>query len=747
MRISPFERNMKKRRKIHIFAPLKAKEKTMSAIQKIRDKYAKWAVVAVALALLGFVLTDYLSTRGNASSGETTVLGVVNGKEIELFAFETKVKAQEQQMQAQGQMVDEMGRQRIVDGLWEQEVASVIMEEVFENVGAGVGKKEINDILFGANPPQDLKERFSNEQGVYNASAAQNAINQIKKSANKDEKEQLNNYIISLERNRMMEKYNTLLNNSVYLPKWRVEKQNTEMAAIAKVSYTSFPYSKITDSTIAVSDEEIEEYISKNKDQYKQDESRSISYILFNAAPTASDSAEIKKGVETLKEEFLKTKEPAAFLARYGSAQQYYDGYSGMSQIQIPNKENIFRLAQNEVFGPYLDFDAFVLAKKIDTKQLPDSVKARHILIQTANPQQGQKLLEDSVAKKRIDSIAYAVKTGARFDTLAKRFSDDKGSGAQGGVLSNPQNPQTNYFNIGQMVKEFNDFCFEGKRGETKVVKTDFGYHLVEILDQKNFQPHYKVAYFAKKIVASDETHRQASSDASSFASDSRSQKTFDKNFDKKLKTQGVPKLVASNIKPNDFSVEGISSFGSTRQLVREVYKGEVGDVLQPQLIGNKYVVAIITDVLKEGTQSATTARMSVEPILRNKKKGEQIIKNLGNFSTIGAAATNFGGSVKTVDSLRFSGNSTLGFEPRVIGAAFNSSNKGKLVSEAIVGISGVYVLSVETNSSTAVSAVNVVDQQKAYQQQTRQMALYYNQPIQVLKKEAKIKDNRKIFY
>ena len=719
----------------------------MSFIQKIREKYAKWAVVAVALALLGFVLTDYLSTQGKVSGGESTIVGSIDGKEIEIMEFEAKVKLQEQQTQSQGQQVDEAGRQRIIDGLWEQEAASVIMAKEFENIGVGVGKKEINDILFGVNPPQDLKQRFSNELGIYDAAAAQNAINQMKKSANSAEKEQLNSYIISLEQNRMMEKYSALLNNSVYLPKWRIEKQNAEAASISKISYVSFPYSKIADSVIKISDGEIEEYINKNKDQYKEEESRAIAYVLFDAAPTAADSAEVKKGVEGLKEEFLKTIEPAAFLARYGSAQQYYDGYSGMSQIQVPNKESIFSLAKNDVFGAYQDFNAYVLAKKIDTKQLPDSVKARHILIQTTNPQQGQKLLEDSVAKNRIDSIALAIKGGAGFETLAKMFSDDKGSGEQGGLLSNPQNPQTNYFNIGQMVKEFNDFCFEGKKGETKVVKTDFGYHLIEILDQKNFQPHYKVAYFAKKIVASDETHRLASSAAGRFASDSRTQKTFDENVEKSLKPQGIQKLLSSNIKPNDFSIEGISSFGGTRQLVREIYKGEIGDVLQPQLIGDKYVVAIITSAVEEGTQSAATARLSVEPTLRNKKKGEQIIKNLGNFSTIAAAATSFGDSIKTVDSLRFLGNSTLGFEPRLIGAAFNSSNKGKLVSQAIAGVSGVYVLRVESNTTTAISAANIEEQQKAYQQQTRQMAMYYNQPIQVLKKKAKIKDNRRSFY
>lgn len=719
----------------------------MSIIQKIREKYAKWAVVAIALALVGFILTDYLSTQGKTSSAGETVLGKINGVEVDFISFETKVKAQEEQMAAQGQEVGESGRQGILEGIWDQEIGQVIMNEEFDKLSLEIGKKEINDILFGANPPQDLKQRFSNEQGQYDAASAQSAINQMKKSTKKGEKEQLNNYIISLEQNRKMEKYNALLINSIYQPKWRIEKQNTENSLVAKISYVSYPYAKIADSTIKIYDEEINDYVEKNKDQYKQEESRSIAYVMFNAAPTTTDSGAINNQLSALKKEFLVSSDVTSFVARYGSAQQFYDGYNGKSQILVPNKDNILALAKNDVYGPYLDQESFVLAKLIDSKNLPDSVKARHILIQTTNPQQGQKLLEDSTAKKRIDSIALAINGGASFDALAKKFSDDKGSGELGGLLSNPQNPQTNYFNIGQMVKEFNDFCFEGKAGEKQIVKTAFGYHLVEILDQKSFQPHFKVAYFSKKIVASDETHRLASSAATRFASDSRNQKTFEENFEKTLSAQGIQKFFSANIKPNDYLIEGVNAYGASRQLVREIYKAEKGDVLQPQLIGDKYIVAIVTETYEEGAQGATMARVGVEPLLRNKKKAEQIIKNAGSLSGIEVAATKFEDSIKTVEEIKFSGNSALGFEPKLVGAIFNTQNSGKFIGEAISGIAGVYVVSVISVSTIPNAVANIEEQRSAYQQQAKQMAGYYNQPIQILKKKAKIVDNRKNFY
>ncbi|WP_204317028.1 peptidylprolyl isomerase, partial [Klebsiella aerogenes] len=78
------------------------------------------------------------------------------------------------------------------------------------------------------------------------------------------------------------------------------------------------------------------------------------------------------------------------------------------------------------------------------------------------------------------------------------KYSDDPGSKAKGGVID--------YFPQGQMVGAFNDYVFDKPVGTKGVVKTEYGYHFIEILGQKNINPAYKVAYLAKQIVASNET-------------------------------------------------------------------------------------------------------------------------------------------------------------------------------------------------------------------------------------------------
>ncbi len=725
----------------------------MSVIQSIREKYAKWAVIAIALALLGFILTDYFQAKNRMGSGNSTTLGSVNGKKIDYVDFETRLKSmtdrEAAQAQQQGRDYDETARQQANDRLWNADVEEIIMNDVFSRAGIDVGSKEFNDYLFGANPPDNLKQQFSDQQGNYDGGAAQSEINRMRRSSNAIEREQVDAFLNAMEYSRKFDKYNSLLSSSVYYPKWYVEKQNAEAASLAKVAFVASAYSKIPDSTITVTDKEIDEYVSKHKDQFKQEEARSIAYVVFDASPTAADSAASRKLVEDLKSEFQTTTEPARFLSRYGSTRSYDDIFIPKTNIPepAPEKDSIAALPKGGVFGPYLSEHTYAMAKVIDIASMPDSVKARHILIGTANPQTGQQLLDDSTAKKRIDSIFSAIKGGARFDSMAVKYSTDQSSAVKGGLLSNPQNPATNYYTQNTMVKEFNDFSFEKKTGAIDIVKTAFGYHLIEILDQKNFQPNYKIAYFAKNITASDETERKALDDAGKFASENQDLKSFEAaaNRDKLVKRE------AAGIKPNAATVQGLEIYGASRPLVREIYKADKGDVLNPEMIGDaktgrRYVVAIVTDILEEGTQPAYIARPNVERKLKDKKKADQIIQKLGKISTLEAAAIALQDSIITDDSVRITGSTKIA-EAKALGAIFNPSNKGKVVPEPIAANNAVYVIRVDDITSTSVDVADIKLKQDQLRVRAKQMQGFYSSPINIMRKTATIKDNRRNFY
>jgi peptidyl-prolyl cis-trans isomerase D len=709
----------------------------MSLIQKIRDKGALISAIVIAIALLGFILMDAFSGRTGLGSASTTI-GKINGKEIEYVDFDRKVKAQEAAAKSQGYDQGEAGRQQAIESVWEGEVSQRLMEEEFEKLGMSIGKKELNDILFGMNPPQDLKQRFTDPNtGQYDAAQAQQFINQLRKTGTPEDRAQLNDYLGSLETNRMMEKYNSLLTNTTYFPKWFVEKQNVDNSLIANASFITIPYATISDEGIKITDDEIRKYMNERKKEFEQkDETRSVSYVVFSAAPTAADTTAALKQTQDLKNGFATAADPASFIAQQGSSLPFYDAYIGKSKIQVPNKDSIFALPKGGVFGPYLDQNNFVLARKLDEKVMPDSAKVRHILISTGNPQTGQATLDDSTARKRIDSIHMAIKGGASFDSMVVRFSDDGGSKEKGGVYD--------YFPQGQMVKAFNEFAFEKPVGSRDVVKTEFGYHLVEVLGQKGSDMHYKIAYLAKPIVPSDETDNAASNAANMFAGNSRSLKAFNDNFEKDLKGKGVNKLVAQDIRPRDYQVTGL---GASRTLVKNIFDADKGDVLQPERVGDNYVVAAVTDINEAGLQSIAKARATVEPILKNRKKAEQIRQKLGKISTLETASAAINQPIQSADSLRFNGtNPVFAYEPKVVGALFNASYNGKVIPEAIEGQSGVYVLRINSLGTTPVLNANVEEQRRMLTMQARQ-GMMYRSPIEALKASAEIKDDRSKFF
>lgn len=709
----------------------------MSVIQQIRDKYARWAVVAIAVSLLGFIMMDAFSGRSSLGGNNTTI-GKINGRKIDYIDFDRKVKAQEEMYKQQGYDMGEAGRQQVLESVWEGEIGQQLMEDQYKELGMTIGSRELSDMLFGEHPSNAAMQMFGNPQtGEYNAQGLQQYINELKKSNDPARKAELNNAFAQIENSRLMEKYTSLLINSTYVPKWFVEKQNIDNSLIGNASFVAVPYATIADSAVKVSDEDIKNYMNEHKSDFEQkEETRSIHYVTFSAAPTAADTAATRAQVEALKAPFAATTDPGAYVAQQGSSLPFHDGYFGASVIQIPVKDSIFALPNGGVYGPYLDGGSYVLAKKIDMKVMPDSAKVRHILIQTTNPQTGQVLRDDAAAKKLVDSLHLAIKGGANFDSLAKKFSDDAGSKDNGGVYD--------YFPQGQMVKAFNEFAFEKPVGSRDVVKTEFGYHLIEVLGQKGSQPHYKIAYLGKSIVPSAETDAAAENAATQFAGESRDLKAFTANYDKNLRGKGINKLVAQDIRPMDYQITGL---GASRPLVKAIFDADRGDVLEPQRVGDNYVVAVVTDINEAGMQSVNRARPTVEPILRNQKKAAQIKQRLGTISTLETASTTLGQPVQTADSLRFVGpNNMLGFESKVIGAVFNPANKGKVVPEAIEGQSGVFVVRVNNTGTAPVGNANVDEQRRMLVMQARQ-ALLYRSPLEALKEDAKIKDNRAKFY
>jgi peptidyl-prolyl cis-trans isomerase D len=712
----------------------------MSIIQDIRDKYAKVAVVAIALALIGFILTDYFSGRGGgASGGGSKSLGSINGSSVNATEFAKKVEAMEANMRNQGYPAS-MATSQAIDEVWKQEINNVVLQGELDKLGMKIGKKELGDILYGPNMPADLKQQLSDENG-YDPIRAKQKIDKMLKDKNtpQEQKNNFNNYVAQLKQQRLSDKYIALHTSSIHYPRWYLEKQNADNSQIAKVSLIREFYTSIVDSTVKITDKEIAEYVSKHKKDFKQEESRSISYATFNAAPSAGDSLQIKNQLLSLKPEYDTTKDASVFLSRNGVT-KLSDIYKGVSLLPASAKDTIQRLGKNQVFGPYLDGGTYMLAKLLDTKVLPDSVKCRHILLGVTD-RSGQPIMPDSVAKFRVDSVAAAIRSGANFDELETKYTTDQAAHAEKGVMTfSSAAIQGEGF-----AKEFGQFIlFDGKPGDKKVLKTQFGWHYIEIMAFIKPQTSYKVEYLSQEILASQETDSKAQEEANQFAADSRDEKAFDANFEKTQRPKGQTKGIATNIKPNDAQVQGI---GYSRTLVRNIYDAKRGEVLKPERVDFNYVVAVVTGVFEEGTQSPAVARMQVERILINKKKAELLKQKVGKITTLEAAAAALGGKqIEVIDSVRLNSSSKIAYEPKIGGAAFNPANKGKVVPEVLEGQSGIYVVRIDSVGTTPVTVGDIAEQRNNRVQQMKQYVSNPQSPanpLSVLKNAATINDKR----
>ncbi|MEJ7610101.1 MAG: peptidylprolyl isomerase [Ferruginibacter sp.] len=710
----------------------------MQIIQTIRDKGAAIVIVVIALSLIGFILMDANSgsNTGGMFSSNTTSVGKVNGKSVEINEFNSRV-SREENNEARKNGVQPSGADvlRIREQVWNQVVAENVFYREADKLGITLTAKEFSALLMSNEPSNP----FMQERGLLDATGkldiakATEALTNIKKLKGEQRADVDAQILEPLKLSTAASKYGGLIGASAYYPTWMMEKDAADAKMFSTISYVGVAYNEISDSTVKVTDEDIMKYVEKRKPLFKQEAGRTISYMTFSQLPSAADSAKTRQMTEELKASFAADTNSNMFVARNASAIDFKDEFLPVSKITSSVKDTIIKQGTGVVYGPYIEGNNYALAKIIGTKMLPDSVKARHILLGVNDPQTGQPIRSDSAAKKLADSLLAAIKSGADFAAMAAKYSSD-GSSQKGGDLGT--------FGYGTMVPEFNAFTFSKTVGDKDVVRTQFGYHVIEIMSQTNFKPAYKIAYVAKQIVPSDETINAASL-AATKASANKNAKEMAAYAEK----NGIPVIALPTvIKENDYS---IGNMQDARSLVRWAFEAKKGAVSEPIAIGDDFIVATVNTIYKEGTQDAATARAGAEAAVRNLKKADMIMAKMGANPTLETAAAAYNKQVLmagadstiTMSARIING---IGGEPKVIGASFSKEFQTK-VSPPIPGANGVYVIKINSISPKADTAP---DQQAA--QTTARFASIRQQTnnwFEALKKQAEIKDTRAKFF
>src|SRR5690606_6925112 len=144
---------------------------------------------------------------------------------------------------------------------------------------------------------------------------------------------------------------------------------------------------------------------------------------------------------------------------------------------------------------PFRTQFGYHLVKVIEKRPTRGEVKVAHILVSTPKSK-GEE--GNAAALKRMDSVRAELKKGAAFEALAKKYSDDKYSVNEGGVL-----PQ---FGAGRMVPAFENAAFALKKAGdiSEPVKTDYGYHLIRLIDKYPLKPFDSLQPTIKRKVEND---------------------------------------------------------------------------------------------------------------------------------------------------------------------------------------------------------------------------------------------------
>jgi peptidyl-prolyl cis-trans isomerase D len=705
----------------------------MAAIGSIR-KHSGLLIGIIGSAMLLFVLGGALESSSTFFNGSNNEVGEINGNKISYQDFELKVL--EIQQNQNGGLTDKE-RQQLRDQVWNNMLKDMILGEEFNSLGLSVTDGELIDIIKNDGNNPTLKQYFTdpktgqvvqnyaNPDGSLNGAAVIGYLNQVVYADGENSAEALASWI-NFQENYLRKpavegKYSTLLSKGIFLTDVELKRLETDKASKISFSYVSSFYNDTPDETIEVSDADLKAYYNEHKTepQFEQKElTSSMTFVTFPVEASADDKANLKAEITDLKNAFINAESDTLFINENGDTPFNIKWYAaGMFPPQFDS--TIASADTGDVVGPFLNMDKFEMVKIMDKRLQPDSVMASHILIQPADG-------NTAAANATIDSLKLAIEGGADFSELATTHSVDQGSAVKGGDLG--------WFTTGQMVPTFNDACFNGTTGDLVVVTSQFGIHLISITDQTERKEQVLVGVIDNLVEPSQASFELAYNAASTFAI---SNNTVDKFTEA---SEGLARLDAPDLRPNDDAVLGKPN---TRQVVRWVFKSQVGDVSEIFELDNEYMVALVTDVREKGILPLEMVEEQVKTLVINEKKANLFVSKMTGDNVDGIASQ-IGGSVQPANDVAFDAFSIpgLGNEQKLLGMAF-SIPEGK-TSKAIIGERGVYVLRVDNKSVP--ETVEVIEASRIGLMAAASGRTNF-EPFNALKENAEIEDNRYTFY
>ena len=702
----------------------------MAIIGKIRER-SGLLVTMVGLGLVLFIFTPLFDGTIPWFSNQNANIGLFDNNEID-----SKTWGYYQIENIASRNFPNANEDEIKFRAWYQMISDTIYNIELRKLGIGVTSSELNEgILNSQNPlPSQFKEQFV-ENGVFNQERFGEEVFELRKRLQNEPDPNYilnikNNFEIPLQFDRKLAKYRSMLKYGLLGTVQEGKKLNFEDNTVANIDYIFVDYNQIPDSVAEITDEDRKNYFNGHRYEKKWKQENDVAvydYVVIKFEPSQEDIEYYTSSMESLKTSFKNADDDSVFVADNAESPMYIESQYGPRPSGIYSDQpyrggrfssfidlQIDEASEGDVIGPFVHQDKVNLVKIYETTE-EEQAKVRHILITS---KEGD---EDDAANKRLaDSILYAVKRdSSKFTELVQKYSDDPGSVPNGGVYS--------WFPKGQMVPEFENFSFEKRIGSTGVVRTNYGFHIIQVLGRK-IGTQKKIAIVDESIMASSSTQDFFyDSIAVNFYmnADSAGLRAAADDYGYEVRSSGDVPL--TYFKNNNFkylkrtsqnNLYGPVDLNRKLFIAKWAFNSEIGDIMEPDFIShNQIVIAQLTEKIEGENDQFKNIKGLMEPAVINKKKADYFKTNndISIGSNLDSIASSLGYALQT-NSVKYSdvnigNNQNMLPEPKVMANIFNLTPN--TISPIIEGKQGIYIVKLNSLNNASLSSENVDEKSK----------------------------------
>ena len=696
----------------------------MAVLEKLRG----WGIVLsilVALPLLLFIIDPSQIIQTVQSVSSRYDVGKIGGKSVSYTDFQAEVDhlSRINELMSGNTSSSEQQQLQIRNAVWQKLVDENLFIKNAQAGGITVGKAELVDLTNGENISPVIASLFTDENGNFSSARLVDFVQTVEDG---DENARaIWQYLQeSVLTNQYYTKYNSLFLNSNVENALQVNKAIADNNTTADVDFVMIPFSYATDTTVVVTDKEINDFYNNHKKFFEQKAARDIEYVVFQVVPSAEDIAAANSEFVRLYDEFTTTENMRAFLQR-NSDSQWDDRWYKEGDLRTVNTElDTFVSEHNEGVTPVIkDGNTLYAGRIMATSTMPETVTVRHMMFQTN--EDGQHLA---------DSLLEVLRKGGNFTALAEEYSLDRGSNADGefGKIGEISQATISYLPTG-----FNAI-FNAKVGQPFILQSNIATHIVEVTEAGAPALFKQVALFEKEILSSKETFNKFYNDANRVATLAGGKYANYRAACDSLGTYSHSMTISE-------STDTYGSIGHAKEVTRWAFDNKPGKVSNIITVDNNYFfVVAVTGAHKEGIAPVSEVAPQIKNQLYSEKYAEkrsaEVAEQIAGLTDLEAIAEKLGTSVNTQSDVAFASMAARNLDPKFVGA-IAAAPEGK-VCGPVAGSIGVYVFEVKGRETGAFYTES--DAKLAHDQIQNYAAQMI---VPTMMQDAGVKDNRARFF